>query len=247
MKRFIAVATAMALFGGIIAGCSSDTGKTRETEEPEETEETIFETEAEETSAPAVTDPAPASEVSILYDDIIEMLRLLRSGDADDDTMMDIMEIVSPDFMYVPDDSGIYYAEIDIDGNGVDELIIYEQLVDESGSGHPVIYDAYTVSGGELVHFISGGVRNSYYLASDGSFYNMASSGAAYSGVAHYSYADGVLTTIECYFTEDSDGDVVWYYSTSGLWSDDKTEVESDAASDFFEFDYMFIPNELEV
>ena len=53
MKRFIAVATVMALFGGIIAGCSSDTGKTRETEEPEETEETIFETEAEETSAPA--------------------------------------------------------------------------------------------------------------------------------------------------------------------------------------------------
>ncbi len=215
-------------------------------EASEETVEQTAEESAAETTA-ALETAAPASEVSIAYEGIIDMLRAVRSGDADDDAIFDFTAVLSPDFMYVPEDESVYYTMIDVDRNGVDELLVYTHQIGTDGTETPVIYDAYTYRDGEPVHFIEGGVRNSYYLASDGTFYNMGSGGAAYTGFANYSYADGELTLTDCYFTDDSTGEVCWYQSNVGLWSDDKTEATEEEAMAFFEFEAMFIPNELEV
>jgi len=56
---------------------------------------------------------------------------------------------------------------------------------------------------------------------------------------------DWVVT--DTFFAADDTGEIAWYMSTTGIWTDDRTEVTEEEALDFFDFEYMFIPNELEV
>ena len=243
-RRITATITAVCI-GVLFTGCSGNVDTNSEASSSEsESETSVSQSDAVETALP---EAESASEVNTYYDYIIDLLVEVRSGQADDDTMMTFTETMSPDFMYVSDDAPVFYTTIDIDGNGVDELLLYTKQFDEDGGEAAVIYDAYTVRNGEPVHFIAGGSRNVYYLASDSTFYNMGSSGAAYTGFANYTYADGELILNECYFTDDSTGEVCWYESTDGLWSDDRTEASENDAMSFFDFDPMFIPNELEV
>ena len=74
----------------------------------ETVEQTAEESVAETTAA--LETAAPASEVSIAYEEIIDTLRAVRSGDADDDAVLDFTAILSPDFMSVPEDEMILYG-----------------------------------------------------------------------------------------------------------------------------------------
>lgn len=64
------------------------------------------------------------------------------------------------------------YALMDLDGNGIEELIITDGLN---------IYDLYAVTsdeGAEPLHIFDATERNQYYLTTDGLIYNMGSGGA---------------------------------------------------------------------
>ena len=81
---------------------------------------------------------------------------------------------------------GEYYGELgyamqDLDGNGIQELIITDGLN---------IYDLYTIIQDEEVgplHLVSAMERIQYYLTSDGWIYNLGSGGAAVSYHTLYS------------------------------------------------------------
>lgn len=86
------------------------------------------------------------------------------------------------------------YTLLDLDGNGIEELIFGEN---GSGAWNGVIYDLYTIADGELVHVFSGGERNRYYLCEDGSIANEGSDGAADSVDIYYTYEGTEMKLIE--------------------------------------------------
>ena len=86
------------------------------------------------------------------------------------------------------------YTLLDLDGNGIEELIFGEN---GSGAWNGVIYDLYTIVDGELVHVFSGGERNRYYLCEDGSIANEGSDGAADSVDIYYTYEGTEMKLIE--------------------------------------------------
>lgn len=114
----------------------------------------------------------------------------------------------SADFM----DSEIAYTYIDIDKNGVDELLILALSEYDAGC---VILDAYTVSKGELQHLFSSMARDRFYLCKDGVILEESSGGAMYSTWIFYSYRNGELSPLECYDYSES----YWtytYYDANG-------------------------------
>ena len=237
----------------LLVGCSSapaedkkDDGDTTEVSETSE-EEAASEEMSASSEESLIDDVTPAGEVSMAYDDLISEVVMARNGELNDDELMQLGEKVSYDIIYAPADLPVYVATLDIDADGVDELFFYVHQTAEDGSEIPVIFDGYTYRDDDYVHFLSGGSRDSYYLASDGSIYNIASSGAAYTGFARFNYSDGALTLDECYYSDDISGEVLWYHSTTALWGNDGEVSSAEEASAFMGFDYMFIANEIEI
>ena len=74
----------------------------------------------------------------------------------------------------------IGYIYFDINGDGIDELLIGE-IADGDWKG--VIYDIYTMVDRKPKHVISGGTRNRYYVCNDSFICNEYSSGANESGI----------------------------------------------------------------
>lgn len=99
------------------------------------------------------------------------------------------------------------YAMKDLDGNGIDELIITDGLN---------IYDLYTIIQDEEVgplHLISAMERIQYYLTSDGWIYNLGSGGAAVSYYTLYSLDGRELKLLEGYMMDaDTDPNNPWFY-----------------------------------
>lgn len=85
-------------------------------------------------------------------------------------------------FLNSPDQ--LNFVLTDLDGNGVDELLITDGRV---------IYDLYTYSGERVTHVISGAERNSYMLSTDNVIINHASGSAAYSVYGFYRFIGGAL------------------------------------------------------
>ena len=78
---------------------------------------------------------------------------------------------------YVEGLDGLGWYSRDLDGNGVEELIV---------SDGNVIYDLYTVENGEILHLITGFERNSYQLCENGIIKNFGSNSAAESSYTMY-------------------------------------------------------------
>ena len=99
------------------------------------------------------------------------------------------------------------YAMKDLDGNGIDELIITD------GTN---IYDLYTIIQDEEIgplHLISAMERIQYYLTSDGWIYNLGSGGAAVSYYTLYSLDGRELKLLEGYMMDaDTDPNNPWFY-----------------------------------
>lgn len=72
-------------------------------------------------------------------------------------------------FQNIPED--ILCSFIDLDGNGVEEMIVSDGIY---------IFDLYTCANGEYVHVFSGGERDRYTLTEDGFIVNVGSGGAGY-------------------------------------------------------------------
>lgn len=99
------------------------------------------------------------------------------------------------------------YAMQDLDGNGIDELIITDGLN---------IYDLYTIIQDEEVgplHLISAMERIQYYITSDGWIYNLGSGGAAVSYHTLYSLDGRELKLLEGYMMDaDTNPNNPWFY-----------------------------------
>lgn len=129
----------------------------------------------------------------------------------------------------------IGYTIIDIDENGVDELIIAEKS--EDGIGNRIL-DIYTIKDDKAILIIEGFVRDRYYLLDDNTIYNEGSGGAAYTTFGVYELLeDGItLSAIDYYFSDYQDEEMTkwgWFYNKNGksdkslsVWMELKDENE---------------------
>lgn len=70
------------------------------------------------------------------------------------------------------------YALIDLDQNGISELLVTSMDAAKDG----MIYDLYTYSNGNIIHLATSGERYRYYLCNDNTIYFEGSGGASISG-----------------------------------------------------------------
>ena len=103
------------------------------------------------------------------------------------------------------------YTLIDLDGNGVKELIIAGTGTGNSSDN--VIYEICTLSGGQALTLCMSRARSRYYLCGNGTVLNEGSSGAAYSewNVMTVS-GTNLLTAISLRSDLDENGLPIWYY-----------------------------------
>lgn len=144
-----------------------------------------------------------------VYDAVIEKCIWAALHTTGDDIDLLEKKQISDVFRFGDSDSSFQFTCMDLDNNGNEELIIYQNNTENS-----IIYAAYTIDNGNLIWFLKGGERNRYYLRADGKIGNSGSSGAAFSTDATYTYNNGILSLDECYFTDGmrNDGNY-WLYS----------------------------------
>ncbi len=81
----------------------------------------------------------------------------------------------------------IGYVYFDVNGDGIEELLIGEI---STGNWKGVIYDIYTMKDRKPVHVASGGSRNRYFVCDDGFLCNEYSQGAGESGIMVYNLVE---------------------------------------------------------
>lgn len=126
--------------------------------------------------------------------------------------------------------SSIGYAMIDIDGNGVEELIIAEKSEDEIGDR---ILDIYTIKNDQAILIVEGFVRDRYYLLEDNSIYNEGSGGAAYTmfGVYELPKDEVNLSVKDYYFSGYKDEEM-----TEWGWFHGQNDQSDTSQSEWVEF-----------
>lgn len=87
---------------------------------------------------------------------------------------------------------GFYF--IDLDGNGIEELIVSPRST-SWGAGDGMIYDLYTYNEqlDSVIHLLTSGERERYYLGKDGTIYESGSSSANDSDHRQYEVTGGSL------------------------------------------------------
>lgn len=118
--------------------------------------------------------------------------------------------------------NNIGYVIEDINGDGVPELLIgedmvgyYDDITDES-----YIYNGYTYKDGEIVCFLEGWARSSYRWMGNGNFFYNGSSSAMSSMFGQCCLnADGTeLEWVDFYYSDEvGDGSIGFYHNTSGM------------------------------
>ena len=97
---------------------------------------------------------------------------------------------------------------MDLDGNGVNELIVTDGMM---------IYDLYTLKDDNPVHLLTGWERNGYRLCLNNVIYNQGSNGAASTVFNYYQLLAGELVLVESVvFDANKDFDNPWFRSSDG-------------------------------
>lgn len=144
----------------------------------------------------------------------------------------------------------IGYTYYDVDGNGIEELIIAD--TGPEGWNNRILL-MYTLYDNKPVLLIDGWARNRYYLLNDGTIYNEGSSGAAYTAFGTYRIAeDGCsLEVIDYYYTGSyGNSGYGWFYNTTGEQAEDESEIiefEKESVPGNMMEDYMAQVKELEL
>ena len=156
------------------------------------------------------------------YADIIETYRAVhRSGTGNMEK--GISELVNKeDFLG--------YACMDLDGNGVEELILAS---DEFNMYPNIIYDIYTLENGKAVLVTQSRARARYFMLQDGRFLMEGSSGAMYANWIIYSFSGASLSVQEQIWTSEEPHDMAdfapyYYYATA--FSEGEAVVFDEAA-----------------
>lgn len=177
-----------------------------------------------------------------LYDDLINRLKTEMKKDSFESVYDFAYErgLSHELYYYVYDSSGdkAGYLQEDIDGDGVDELLLgkndpeapeYKEEWFDVWSDE--IYDMFTIRDGKLLHVFKGWGRNRYYLCGDGIIANERSGGAASNSHEIYRYSNGELQLIEGVDWDNGKGT---YYESEGK-TYDITNSEKDYEMEFFE------------
>ena len=114
----------------------------------------------------------------------------------------------------------IGYTFYDVDGNGIEELIIADVSDGDGGPWDNRILLMYSLDDDKPVLLIDGWARSRYYLLNDDTIYYEGSGGAAYTTFATYHMAeDGIsLKVIDYYFSDYLDGSIDEYWLAEGNW-----------------------------
>ena len=103
------------------------------------------------------------------------------------------------------------YTLIDLDGNGVKELII--AATGTGDSSNRVIYEICTIADHQAITLCMSRARSRYYLCTNSTILNEGSSGAAYSDFnVMLPSGTNLLTAINLRSDLDENGQPVWYY-----------------------------------
>lgn len=143
------------------------------------------------------------------YADLIETYReVRRSGTGNIEK--GVSELVNRDDF-------LGYALKDLDGNGVEELIL---ATDEFSLYPNVIYDVYTLENGEAVLVTQSRARCRYFMLQDGRFLMEGSSGAMYASWITYRFSGASLSVQEQIWTTEEPHDLAdfapyYYYGTA--------------------------------
>lgn len=122
----------------------------------------------------------------------------------------------------------IGYTFYDVDGNGIEELIIADMLDGDGGPWDNRILLMYTLHEEKPVLLIDGWARNRYYLLNDNTIFNEGSGGAAYTVFAIYRMAeDGIRLEVMDYYYSGYYGDSEWgwFHNTTGEMTEDEGEI----------------------
>lgn len=131
--------------------------------------------------------------------------------------------------------AAVGYCITDLDGDGLDELIIGNIGDDEFVTN--MIYDLYTLVDGEPVLSLSATERNRYYMCDNGFFINEGSSSAAHSETIYYKLVDSIFVFEEAVvFDSEMDPDANWFYTVDYNMSRERFKsVTSQEAIDFMD------------
>ena len=135
----------------------------------------------------------------------------------------------------------IGYCVRDINGDGVDELMIGR--IDEY-SDPGMFYDLYTMIDGQRVLVKSSGERDRYYLCQDQTIANEGSSGAALSIWGYYDFVSGQLQLKEGIFTDgDKHPENPYFYTTTTFYEDYSNPISEEEAENIInKYTYETIP-----
>lgn len=132
------------------------------------------------------------------------------------------------------------YALMDADGDGVNELLIGSLTGDIYN--RQVVLDLYTVIDGEVRLVFTSGERDRFYLCSDGTVAEEASSGAMNSAWCYYDFRSGEITERQSLiFNAAADRENPWRSSVKGEAS---PLSEEDAMNYFMAYQNLYITPE---
>lgn len=115
------------------------------------------------------------------------------------------------------------YAMVDLDGNGVDELILAS---DDYNSDYPqIIYGVYTLQNGNAVCVTKSAARERYFMMVDGTFLMEGSSSAFSSCWAAYTFSGASLSLQEQVWTSEEPHDLAdfapYYYYCGTIYREE--------------------------
>ena len=135
----------------------------------------------------------------------------------------------------------IGYCVRDINGDGVDELMIGR--IDEY-SDPGMFYDLYTMIDGQRVLVKSSGERDRYYLCQDQTIANEGSGGAVLSVWGYYDFVSGQLQLKESVFMDgNTHPENPWFYTTTAFFEYYSNPISDEEAENIInKYTYETIP-----
>lgn len=153
------------------------------------------------------------------YDKVLTELGTALIAMENDDPVILNQMMFSPLYDSEPNKSSIGYMFVDLDDNGVKELII-----GSSGQyGHPVIYDLFAIFNGRIVNVISSTNESTHTLSTNNEILLEATNDEDQPVFAAFSYFNSNLSLQDAVIQ----GDGVRYHSTKSI-NDDSTFEEID-------------------
>lgn len=138
---------------------------------------------------------------------------------------------------YEKDVNRIGYCLLDVDNNGVEELLIGQSGNDGSVG---ILYALYTMEGDERILIASSGELRSYYLCTDNTIAYECFSGPSNCYWSYYNLNGAQLEAKETVlFDSEYDEENPWFYSNTDAWEEDLepiTEDYADAVRNAYEY-----------